>query len=36
MLYGLLIVVVALARPQGLVSLIGVRRRTGGDDVRVA
>jgi branched-chain amino acid transport system permease protein len=36
MLYGLLIVVVALARPQGLVSLIGVRRRAGGDDVRVA
>jgi branched-chain amino acid transport system permease protein len=36
MLYGLLIVVVALARPQGLVSLLGVRVRSGGADVRPA
>jgi branched-chain amino acid transport system permease protein len=36
MLYGLLIVGVALARPQGLVSLIGVRAKAGGVDVRPA
>ena len=36
MIYGGLIVVVALARPQGLVSLLGVRSRAGGDDARVA
>ncbi len=36
MLYGLLIVVVALARPQGLVSLLGIRSRAGGADARVA
>ncbi|CAH2601778.1 Branched-chain amino acid ABC transporter permease [Rhodovastum atsumiense] len=34
MLYGALIVLVALARPQGLVSLLG--RRGGGDDARAA
>ena len=31
MLYGALIVAVALARPEGLVSLLGVRSRAGGD-----
>jgi branched-chain amino acid transport system permease protein len=36
MLYGLLIVVVALARPQGLLSLIALRPRRGGTDVRTA
>jgi len=30
MIYGALIVVVALARPQGLVSLLGVKSRSGG------
>jgi branched-chain amino acid transport system permease protein len=37
MIYGALIVVVALARPQGLVSLIGiVRTRRGGADAHRA
>jgi branched-chain amino acid transport system permease protein len=39
MLYGLLIVVVALARPQGLVSLLGLMRpraKVGGADARPA
>ena len=36
MLYGALITGVALARPQGLVSLIGVKRRSGGGDARAA
>ena len=36
MLYGSLIVVVALARPQGLVSLLGFRGKAGGDDARPA
>ena len=36
MIYGALIVVVALARPQGLVSLIGVRARAGGGDAHAA
>ena len=36
MIYGALIVVVALARPQGLVSLLGIKSRSGGDDGRVA
>jgi len=36
MLYGALITGVALARPQGLVSLIGAKRRSGGGDARAA
>ncbi len=36
MLYGLLIVVVALARPQGLVSLLGVKSQAGGADASAA
>jgi branched-chain amino acid transport system permease protein len=36
MLYGALITGVALARPQGLVSLIGVKRRSGGGDAPAA
>lgn len=36
MIYGALIMIVALARPQGLVSLFGVRSRAGGDDARTA
>jgi branched-chain amino acid transport system permease protein len=38
MIYGGLIVVVALARPQGLASLIGVRVRApaGADDAAAA
>jgi branched-chain amino acid transport system permease protein len=38
MIYGGLIVVVALARPQGLASLIGVRVRApaGADDATAA
>ncbi|HEY4251011.1 MAG TPA: branched-chain amino acid ABC transporter permease [Roseomonas sp.] len=36
MIYGALIMVVALARPQGLVSLFGIRSRAGGDDARAA
>ncbi len=32
MIYGGLIVVVALARPAGLVSLLGIRKRAGGAD----
>jgi branched-chain amino acid transport system permease protein len=38
MIYGGLIVLVALARPQGLISLLGVRvaEEGGGEDVRPA
>jgi branched-chain amino acid transport system permease protein len=36
MLYGGIIVVVALARPQGLISLLGPRRRKEVPDVRPA
>lgn len=36
MIYGALIIVVALARPQGLVSLLGLRSRAGGDHGRIA
>ena len=36
MLYGALIVVVALARPQGLISLLGIRKRVEAPDVRTA
>ncbi|MGO8918936.1 MAG: branched-chain amino acid ABC transporter permease [Stellaceae bacterium] len=36
MIYGALIVMVALARPQGLVSLLGVKRRSGGGDAPAA
>jgi branched-chain amino acid transport system permease protein len=36
MLYGTLIVVVALARPQGLISLLGLRKRVEAPDVRTA
>jgi branched-chain amino acid transport system permease protein len=36
MLYGALIVVVALARPQGLISLLGIRKRVEAPDVRIA
>jgi branched-chain amino acid transport system permease protein len=36
MLYGTLIVVVALARPQGLISLLGLRKRVEAPDVRIA
>jgi branched-chain amino acid transport system permease protein len=36
MLYGALITGVALARPQGLVSLLGVKRRSGGGDAPAA
>jgi branched-chain amino acid transport system permease protein len=36
MIYGALIMVVALARPQGLVSLLGIKSRAGGDDARAA
>jgi branched-chain amino acid transport system permease protein len=32
MIYGALIMIVALARPQGLVSLLGIKRRSGGND----
>ena len=33
MIYGALIVVLALARPQGLVSLFGIRSQAGGEVV---
>jgi branched-chain amino acid transport system permease protein len=36
MIYGGLIVVVALARPQGLVSLLGLRSQVGGADAPAA
>ena len=36
MIYGALIVVVALARPQGLVSLLGLKSRSGGENGGVA
>ena len=36
MIYGLLIMIVALARPQGLVSLLGVKSQAGGGDGRAA
>lgn len=36
MIYGLLIMIVALARPQGLVSLLGVRSQAGGGDGRAS
>jgi branched-chain amino acid transport system permease protein len=36
MIYGALIVIVALARPQGLVSLIGLRRPKGAADAPAA
>jgi branched-chain amino acid transport system permease protein len=36
MLYGVLIVVVALARPQGLVSLLGLKTRAGDENARAA
>jgi branched-chain amino acid transport system permease protein len=36
MIYGALIVIVALARPQGLVSLLGLRRTKGGADAGAA
>ena len=32
MIYGGLIVVIALARPTGLVSLLGIRKQAGGAD----
>jgi len=31
MIYGMLIIALALARPQGLVSLLGVRSQAGGE-----
>ena len=31
MIYGALIVILALARPQGLVSLFGIRSQAGGE-----
>jgi branched-chain amino acid transport system permease protein len=36
MIYGALIVLVALARPQGLVSLLGIRSQAGGNHARAA
>jgi len=36
MIYGGLIMLVALARPAGLVSLLGVRSTAGGDDAKAA
>ena len=36
MIYGALIILVALARPQGLASLIGVRAPAGADDAAAA